>query len=271
MAEGASIVEEVADNLEEIAEATRRISGKGVGIFLGGVIVGAAVGLYFGYRYNREKLRAEAFSESEEEVDKIRQHYLQKLMVADAKPTLAEVIETQGYSDAEVAREFVRPLPAPVPVSEPRESLAPITEMLREPPLVVEHTANDIWDYAKEMEGRRDPDIPYVIHLDEINEIAEYDQVSYMYYAADDVICDTDDTPLPHADLIVGQDNLKFGHGSGDPEIVFVRNDKFELVMEITRSPKSYEEEVLGLEHSDSNDYERMQRHKRRFDDHEPD
>ena len=32
--------------------------------------MGAAVGFYFGYRWNREKIKAEAFKESEEEIDK---------------------------------------------------------------------------------------------------------------------------------------------------------------------------------------------------------
>ena len=44
-----------------------------------------------------------------------------------------------------------------------------------------------------------------------------------------------DEQPLPHGDLIVGQDNLKCGHGTDDPDVVFVRNDKLQLEMEICR------------------------------------
>ena len=59
---------------------------------------------------------------------------------------------------------------------------------------------------------------------------------------------DANDHPLPHADIIVGLNNLQFGHGTDDDDVVFVRNDERQLEMEICRVNKSYEEEVLGVE-----------------------
>jgi hypothetical protein len=50
---------------------------------------------------------------------------------------------------------------------------------------------------------------------------------------------------LYDASEIVGQ-NLRFGHGSKDPNVVYIRNPRLEMEMEILRDPSSYEKEVLG-------------------------
>jgi hypothetical protein len=231
-----TVVEEVADNLEEMAEATRRINTNSVGFFLGGCAVGFALGFYWGYKFNKEKIKAEAFKQSEEEVAKIREEYQRKIVAATPKPSVDEVIEERGYD---------RPLKAPVPgLVDPR---TPVSA----PPVVTYEGGKDKhsnWDYATELEGRTDGE-PYVIHQDEFQQgVDGYRKVTYTYYAADDTLVDEENNhPLPHADMIVGQDNLKFGHGTDDIDVVFVRNDALELEMEICRSPLSYEEEVLGL------------------------
>lgn len=246
------VVEEVADNLEEIAQATRRINTSAVGYCVGGLIVGAAIGFYFGHRWKREKLRAEAFKESEEEVEKIRELYREgTTVVSTPKPSIDEVLEGTGYSSdkvAELRRE--RPLVPPVPVSESYVSKRPYTS--EKPKIEVKEE----WDYALEIaERKQNPDDPYVINMNERGETEgeEYSSVTYTYYAGDDVLVDEDDHPLPHADIIVGRDNLKFGHGTDDPNVVFVRNEHLKIEMEICRTPQSYEEEVLGLERDNEN------------------
>lgn len=244
MAIGA-LTEEIAENFEEVAEVTRKLDSKAIGFLLGGVGIGVAVGFFLGYRFNREKLREEAFEASKEEVAKIRETYMQKMLVAD-KQSLEEVIEERGYS----VKAEERPLPAPVPIiGEPRL----ILEL--DAPEIIEETvshSHGTWNYPKELQNRS-PDHPYIIHQDEFNaNEMDYDQTTYTYYSKDDVLCDTDEKPLPHADIVVGQENLKFGHGSNDENVVFIRNDRLTLEIEITRSSGSYEEEVIGLEHSDT-------------------
>lgn len=235
MATGA-LTEEIAQNLEEAAEATRKINSAGVGYFVGGVCFGAAIGFFFGYRFNREKIRAEIFKESEEELDKIREVYRQKAVAAQEKRSVEEIIEERGYSKNEITSEDqVRPLPPPVPIFSKPES-------------AVSHEG---WNYPEEMQNRS-PEHPYVVHQDEFfDPETGYSQVTYTYYALDDVLVGEDERPIPHADLIVGQDNLKFGHGSDDENVVFIRNDKLELEMQVCRLPNgSYEQDVMGLEHS---------------------
>ena len=229
------VVEEVAGNLEEIASATRKINTHTMGFFLGGLAVGAVVGFYVGYRYNKEKLKLEAFKQSEEEVAKIREQYQQKMVAATPKPSAEEIVEEKGYDKPQVT--YDRPLPAPVPgVVEP-EATKPE------------------WDYEKELE-RRTKSEPYVIHQDEfVHDENGYNHVVYTYYAGDDVMVDEENGhPLPHADIVVGLNNLQFGHGTDDDDVVFVRNDRLEIEMEICRTQDSYEEKILGIENTVEDD-----------------
>lgn len=223
-------VEEVASNLEEIAQATRMINTKSVGYFIGGLVIGVGVGLYFGYKWNKEKIKAEAFEESEKAVALIREHYRSKDIVGPEKPPLEAVIEERGYD---------RPLPPPVPgVVEPEALASRRAEEEVRP-----------WDYEEELKHRvENPDEPYVLHQEEyFAKETGYRQVVYTYYMQDDVLVGEDEThPLPHADIIVGRNNLQFGRGTDDPDVVYVRNNEHQLEMEICRVNKSFEEEILG-------------------------
>lgn len=241
MAIGA-VTEEIAENLEEAAVATRMIDSRAVGFFLGGAVVGAAVGFYFGHRWNREKIKAEAFKESQEELDKIRENFAQRSIGAQPKPSIEEVVEEKGYSVEE------RPLKPPVPLTDPRgahlgSAHAPRTED-------GEKNKYDGWSYPYEL-AQRNIHVPHVIHQDEFagNE-NEYQQTTYTYYAGDDILTDTDDTVINNRENLIGPpENLqRFGHGTDDENVLYIRNADLELEFEICRTPKSYEEEVLGIE-----------------------
>lgn len=250
------VTEEIASNLEEVAEVTRKISSRGVGIFVGGVVVGCAVGLYFGRRWSREKLRAEAYEESKKEVDKIREAYRAgSTIVEEPKPSIEEIIEERGY----IAPQTVEQLKTPATKKTGKDKKKPARPtkppvVVNEPPaLVVEEAAAGMWSYEEEIAART-PDEPYVIHQNEFaHGESGYNQVTYTYYATDDVLVGEDERPIPHGDLVVGQNNLKWGHGTDDIDVVFVRNDKLEIEMEICRVYRSYEETVLGLQNDDEN------------------
>lgn len=102
------------------------------------------------------------------------------------------------------------------------------------------------WNYEEELKTRR-PDRPYIIHRDEFfsNE-NDYRQCSLMYYAGDSILCDENDVPVYNPERIVGE--LRFGHGSGDPSIVYSRNEKLEAEYEIILDDGYYQTEVLGHE-----------------------
>ena len=91
-----AVAEEVASNLEEVAVVARKLDTRAVKFLLGGVGVGLVVGFTVGYVWRKKKLANEAFSKSEEEVEKIRDMYRREydgVKVVQSKPPLEEVVE----------------------------------------------------------------------------------------------------------------------------------------------------------------------------------
>ena len=104
----------------------------------------------------------------------------------------------------------------------------------------------DTWDQEAE-EAARNPADPYVIHKDEFwREEMGYSQTTLTYYEGDDILVDQEDVPVYGFRTIVGE--LKFGHGSQDQNVFFVRNDTLKAEYEIIRDRGRYEVIVLGLQ-----------------------
>ena len=103
---------------------------------------------------------------------------------------------------------------------------------------------DDDWDYDKEV-AQRDEHHPYVIHRDEyFSNEEDYSQSTLMYYSGDNILCDENDVPIYNPDKVVGK--LLFGHGSRDPNIVYIRNDVLEAEYEVLFDPGFFQTEVLG-------------------------
>jgi hypothetical protein len=275
------VTEQVAQGLEEAARATRRIDVRGVSFFSGGLAIGVIVGFYFGYRWNREKIRAEEFKRSEEEISAMRAVYKAREArheVARAretaastsieeKPAVDDLVKERGYVQYSTASETVveeRPLPPPVPgiVYPPRPGAKPIDagtipkDQLREEHFSKrtedgEKDKNDGWVYAQEL-TQRSSNRPYIIHQDEFAQNEnDYQQVTYTYYAGDDVLTDEDDTVLNNRENLIGMNTLRWGHGADDINLVHIRNSQLELEFEICRTPRSFEETVLGFQNEE--------------------
>lgn len=145
--------------------------------------------------------------------------------------------------------------------AEPQENVVKNVFAGREPVIA------DDWDYMSEI-AERDENFPYIIHHDEYfgNE-TDYEQTSLTYFAGDDVLLDDRDEVIPDPDETVGESNLdKFGKGSKDNNIVYIRNDKMEMDFEVVRHEGNYVKNVLGfdqdaLEHSDRRGKSRRFRH----------
>src|SRR3954466_9546299 len=137
--------------------------------FLGGTSAGVALGFYIGYRYNRAKIRAEAFEESEAEIQSIREHYRQKETAkenAEGKEELAGLVVRERYASEEEAEVeqtgdvidlSTRPLRPPVPL-DPAKRIFRSTEASKD--------KMDGWNFPSEM-TKRTSDRPYIIHQDE--------------------------------------------------------------------------------------------------------
>ena len=109
---------------------------------------------------------------------------------------------------------------------------------------------DDDWDYEAELKKRTNTE-PYILHRDEFfEEEVGYHQSTLTYYAGDDILVDEDDSPIYNHASVTGP--LKFGHGSGDPNVFYVRNDKRRAEYEILKHEGLYSTEVLGLDIEDN-------------------
>lgn len=111
---------------------------------------------------------------------------------------------------------------------------------------------DDDWD-AEIEEANRNPEFPYVISEAEFMENAyQHPQHSLTYFKDDDVLVDSDSNMIDNVDELIGTMNLaNFGHGSKDPNIVYIRNEKKESDFEVALNEGKFAEQVLGLRHSD--------------------
>ena len=103
---------------------------------------------------------------------------------------------------------------------------------------------------------------PYIISKEEFLQAeTDFPQSTLTYYGGDDILSDEQDGTIDDAEFVVGNDNLKrFGHGSDDGNVVYIRNENLKMDFEIIHSEGKYAVEVQGhIEHSDN-----PQRHRNR-------
>lgn len=203
--------------------------------------------------------------------------------IADAKKFYGRLHKKDEYSSPEkVARELGLDTVIKDPVEEDadealvaykgeRDEAEDISEVMAQemmkPEVITEKDlppqVQNIFENAKVDEDDFDYDVeitlrggikPYVLSHDEFMENdGDNSQVTITYYDEDDVLTDERDQPIPDVNATVGSENLnRFGHGSKDANIVYVRNPRLDLDFEIMLSHGSYAKEVLGfIEHSD--------------------
>lgn len=208
--------------------------------------------------------------------DSVRQERAERIArTGREKRDLNKLVEDLGYEQStelrvlaegslpvEPVKHKITATPIPVPptadeiIHKTREEAA-----IRKTNIWDSQTPEDVWDYPTEIKGR-DPNSPYIIHKDEfeLNE-NEWIQGNLTYYEDDDVLADEQDGVLDQDDT-VGVENLgKFGHGSKDPNIVYIRNELLHMELEVVHSDGNYGEEVHGLSHSDEPPRRRGRRH----------
>lgn len=244
--EGEAALEEAAETLEEVVDG---INAARVQFGLLGLAVGAAIGAFVGWRIAEKRVREKYQQIAENEIDEMRQHFRQRAIAKETKPQISELskrVTELGYSDQE------NPGTPNIPTREQLEASQGSRNIFTDsdrPDTAIYET----WDYEEEKVAREArPDRPFVIHYDERGE-AGFEEIQLTYYSGDDVLCDDKDHVVDNQDLIVGLANLdKFGHGSGSPDVIFVRNPEMKIDIEVNRSPNSYVEEVHGIKHEDS-------------------
>jgi len=104
----------------------------------------------------------------------------------------------------------------------------------------------DEWDEEEELSNRTN-DAPHIIKVDEfISNETGFSQTTLTYYSADEVVADECNVPVYDYNKFLG-DNLKFGHGSGNVDVVYIRNVQKRAEFEVIRFDGSHQDELLGL------------------------
>jgi hypothetical protein len=144
-----------------------------------------------------------------------------------------------GFADVPVPEEWVGgtfQLPEPAP------------EKIPEPAVVNIFAIDDPdWDYEAELNTRSGA-APYILHKDEfLNDEMGYHQTTVTYYEGDDILADESDTPVYNYTQLMGP--LNWGHGSGDANVVYIRNEKNRQEWEVLLHRGHFSIEVLGNEY----------------------
>jgi hypothetical protein len=263
--EVADAIEDVATQVEEVADATRRLTGREVGFFVAGAGIGIALGFAVGFRIAEKRVKTKYNKIAVDEISRMREHYIQKTVAAQPKPPVDQIIIVEernenGFTEAE--QQAIDEVNAKYPPDEEEETI-----VVEEATQVNVFQADEEWNYKYEI-AHRTKHTPYIIHLDEFKENApEHDQTTYTYYEMDDVLSDSRDTTVNDIDGVIGLGNLgRWGHGSEDPEVVYIRNERLQLDVEVVRDRGSFSDTIHGtIRHS----AEVRRRPKRGFDDDE--
>lgn len=259
----AEVAEEVAEQATHIAETSRDLSRQALRFGFGGFVVGAGLSGALTYFLVKRKLEEKYREEAAEEVAEMAKHYRDKVKsfegtAAKSSTSVEDIVRDKGYHpepkrstqppmavtppsavvDAAADEEQQQtPKPERAPTPETRNAFQEFGDDTKDP---------SEWDYHKER-SRRSPVRPYVIHIDERDEGHSYEGVMYTYFEDDDVLLNEREEIMDAGDRerVVGEANLeRFGHGSGDQNCVYIRNDQLSMIIEITKTANSYAREM---------------------------
>jgi hypothetical protein len=224
---------------------------------LGASAVSAAAAGAAGYRVAQGRLRSHYEEIAEKEIAEAKSYYSRLYKTEEELSSPSEVLErlhgegaSQEAVEAHARYLGERGLTTEVPAKTEEELGKPVEEVVVEEEVIV--ISEDDFDYETELRHRTS-DRPYVISHDEFfqNE-PDHEQAQLTYYEGDGVLSDEQGVPVPDEDSTVGDDNLtRFGYGSKDEHIVYVRNEDLRVDFEIQRSFGKYAKEVLGFEDED--------------------
>lgn len=258
--EGAEDTVEVL--VPEVAKRARFVTNNKL-VLVGTAIVSLGAGVAIGYKVAKKRLEPKYEALARDEIREAQEHY-KKLSAKSEYPTPADAVAALIPEEAQEALEQYQGKPRTVgrvvEITEDEHGLhvkAQRDEEVQE----VQHRNifvngaplnADEWDYDVELEQRNE-DKPYIIHEDEFNENEpDFEDMVLTYYSADGVLTNDQDEIVDDVEGLVGSRNLKkFGHGSSDKNMLFIRNHRRGLNIEISRSMGSYSKEVLNYDEDD--------------------
>lgn len=234
-------------------------------VILGSAFVGTfSAGAGLGYVLTRRNLKAKYESWIAQELEEARQFYStlnKKEEYSDPVELAAKYEQSDDGLDTveENLTDFVTELGYVPPIQEDvhiKKAVKSVKKQKVDKNIFKENelsSFNGTWNQEEE-EANRTEEAPYILHHDEfMHAEVGYKQLSLTYFEGDDVLVDDEDRPIEEVESTVGNDNLlKFGHGSKDNNVLYIRNDRMELDFEVIRTKSKYTVDVLGyIEHSD--------------------
>ena len=90
-------------------------------------------------------------------------------------------------------------------------------------------------------------DAPHIISVEEFSEEnPHFDKLTIYYYSEDDTLVDENEEIITDVNVVVGGDALSyFGAWNGDPNAIYVRNEKISVDYEVINLNKSYSDTVV--------------------------
>lgn len=258
-------------------------------------VVSTTVGSIAGYLYAKKRLKTQYADLANEEIESAKVFYGAMYKTGDLS-TPTKAAEKLGVKPVDDSEEFasvnagealatyqgtpvavvtsdkgladmVDDGPATVDVEEPSE--AELEEAKVGETLVEGRPINrEDFDIEAERDKRKNG-VPFVVSQEEFDENEfDFQQTVLTYFSYDKTLCDEDERQIDDVEQTVGVANLmKFGHGSNDPKVVYIRNERREVDYEVLQSDGSYAEEVLGLTEETELKHSDMPRRSRRVFD----
>lgn len=260
------ILEDAMDVMNETLDMMENVRFKinkkmVVGVAIGSLVAGALIG----YLVAKKRERAKYTRRVEKEIAEAREFYSARLKTgefADPVKLAEKYVENSEMAELrEITRDYqsddttgVQGEMDQANGESTAEAMIPeeVVEIFREQQFNAEEEDPN-WNYEYELRHRTE-EAPYVISYEEYMENEkERPQSALAYYEADDVLADEADKPIDNTDRVVGDYNLqRFGHGSKDNNVVYIRNEVLDHEFEVVRHRGSYVEQVLGfIQHGD--------------------
>lgn len=238
-------------------------------IVIGVSITSTVIGAVSGYFYAKRQLRDEYEAIAQEEIDQARNFYsalnkkidfetpaqaAEKLIPAEERVVITEETASKAAQATAIYHGMVfAPKSADV-VEEETSNIFVNGEPLNP----------DDFDLEEELNNRVNG-VPHIVTKAEYDENeGDNEQQVLTYFSGDDTLVDEDEKPIDRVEETVGVANLqRFGAGSEDPNIVYIRNDRMGVDFEVLLSRGLYSEEVLGLTSEDELAHSSMPRRSR--------
>jgi NTP pyrophosphatase (non-canonical NTP hydrolase) len=232
------------------------------------VAVGAGVGYVLASKMLEKSFQERLEAEIQDARSFYQDMYSTPVFVAEEKEEVFESIREATDAHDGPPQDLVGQALSAMATYDPEGEEAREEERARHQPVIVNNIFANTVPPGEEVLGAlmadRDPAKPYIITREEfLQGRDEFEQVEYTYWEGDDILVDDryEFQPIENMELVAGEENLlRFGYGSGDENVLYIRNEAMDppLDLHITKSSGKYAVEVMAvgseddhLEHSE--------------------